>query len=113
MRPPLRTAPDELRQMVRCVQLYYRAQRHHNEIARELGLSSSKVSRLLKRAVAEGMVRVEIELPGLDQQCDCGHRDYFGDATKAVHGLRRRKDLGGHVRIARRPAPDELSVDGH
>jgi deoxyribonucleoside regulator len=49
--------------MVRCVQLYYRAQRHQNEIARELGLSSSKVSRLLKRAFAEGLVRVEIELP--------------------------------------------------
>lgn len=58
-----RTDHDELRQMVRCVQLYYRAQRHQNEIARELGLSSSKVSRLLKRAVADGMVRVEIELP--------------------------------------------------
>ena len=55
--------PDEIRQMVRCVQLYYRAQRHQNEIARELGLSSSKVSRLLKRAFAEGLVRVEIELP--------------------------------------------------
>ncbi|MBI3456033.1 MAG: hypothetical protein HY002_09645 [Candidatus Rokubacteria bacterium] len=54
---------DELRQMVRCVQLYYRAQRHQNEIARELGMSTSKVSRLLKRAFTEGMVRVEIELP--------------------------------------------------
>jgi len=54
---------DEVRQLVRCVQLYYRAQRHQNEIARELGMSSSKVSRLLKRAVAEGMVRVELELP--------------------------------------------------
>ena len=38
---------DEMRQMVRCVQLYYRAQRHQNEIARELSMSSSKVSRLL------------------------------------------------------------------
>jgi DNA-binding transcriptional regulator LsrR (DeoR family) len=55
--------PDEVRQMVRCVQLYYRAQRHQNEIARELGLSSSKVSRLLKRAFSEGLVRVEVELP--------------------------------------------------
>jgi len=54
---------EELRQMVRCVQLYYRAQRHQNEIAQELGMSSSKVSRLLKRAFAEGLVRVEIELP--------------------------------------------------
>jgi DNA-binding transcriptional regulator LsrR (DeoR family) len=55
--------PDEIRQMVRCVQLHYRAQRHQKEIARELGLSSSKVSRLLKRAFADGLVRVEIELP--------------------------------------------------
>jgi DNA-binding transcriptional regulator LsrR (DeoR family) len=55
--------PDEIRQMVRCVQLHYRAQRHQKEIARELGLSSSKVSRLLKRAFDEGLVRVEIELP--------------------------------------------------
>jgi deoxyribonucleoside regulator len=63
MRPQRGAEPDEIRQMVRCVQLYYRAQRHQNEIARELGLSSSKVSRLLKRAFAEGLVRVEIELP--------------------------------------------------
>lgn len=49
--------------MVRCVQLYYRSQRHQNEIAKELGMSSSKVSRLLKRAFSEGVVRVEIELP--------------------------------------------------
>jgi deoxyribonucleoside regulator len=63
MRPRKAPEQDELRQLVRCVQLYYRAQRHQNEIARELGLSSSKVSRLLKRAFAEGIVRVEIELP--------------------------------------------------
>jgi deoxyribonucleoside regulator len=63
MRPERGIPPDEVRQMVQCVQLYYRAQRHQNEIARELGLSSSKVSRLLKRAFAEGLVRVEIELP--------------------------------------------------
>jgi DNA-binding transcriptional regulator LsrR (DeoR family) len=63
MRPRRDGQPDEIRQMVRCVQLHYRAQRHQKEIARELGLSSSKVSRLLKRAFAEGLVRVEIELP--------------------------------------------------
>jgi deoxyribonucleoside regulator len=61
--PPRGAEPDEVRQMVRCVQLYYRAQRHQKEIARELGLSSSKVSRLLKRAFSDGLVRVEIELP--------------------------------------------------
>jgi deoxyribonucleoside regulator len=63
MRPRRADQPDEIRQMVRCVQLHYRAQRHQKEIARELGLSSSKVSRLLKRAFADGLVRVEIELP--------------------------------------------------
>ena len=63
MRPRRGGQPDEIRQMVRCVQLHYRDQRHQKEIARELGLSSSKVSRLLKRAFAEGLVRVEIELP--------------------------------------------------
>jgi deoxyribonucleoside regulator len=63
MRPQRDGQPDEIRQMVRCVQLHYRDQRHQKEIARELGLSSSKVSRLLKRAFAEGLVRVEIELP--------------------------------------------------
>ncbi len=63
MRAQRGAQPDEIRQMVRCVQLHYRAQRHQKEIARELGLSSSKVSRLLKRAFAEGLVRVEIELP--------------------------------------------------
>jgi DNA-binding transcriptional regulator LsrR (DeoR family) len=63
MRPERGAQPDEVRQMVRCVQLFYRAQRHQKEIARELGLSSSKVSRLLKRAFVEGLVRFEIELP--------------------------------------------------
>jgi deoxyribonucleoside regulator len=63
MRPRQGGQPDEIRQMVRCVQLHFRAQRHQKEIARELGLSSSKVSRLLKRAFADGLVRVEIELP--------------------------------------------------
>lgn len=49
--------------MVRCLELHYGQQRHQNEIARALGLSSSKVSRLLKRALAEGLVRVELDLP--------------------------------------------------
>jgi len=54
---------QELRQMVQCLELYYREQRHQKEIAKALGLSSSKVSRLLKRAFAEGWIRVELDLP--------------------------------------------------
>jgi DNA-binding transcriptional regulator LsrR (DeoR family) len=49
--------------MVQCLELYYRHQKHQREIAETLGLSSSKVSRLLKRAFAEGLFRVELDLP--------------------------------------------------
>jgi len=54
---------QELRQMVQCLELYYRQQKHQKEIARVLGVSSSKVSRLLKRAFADGLIRVELDLP--------------------------------------------------
>jgi len=54
---------QELRQMVQCLELYYRQQKHQKEIAKTLGVSSSKVSRLLKRAFADGLIRVELDLP--------------------------------------------------
>jgi deoxyribonucleoside regulator len=56
--------PDakEMNLMVRCVQLFYRHQRQQREIAQMLAISTSKVSRLLKRAYAEGIVRVDIDL---------------------------------------------------
>ncbi len=49
--------------MVQCLELYYRQQKHQKEIAEVLGLSSSKVSRLLKRAFDHGLIRVELDLP--------------------------------------------------
>ncbi len=49
--------------MVQCLELYYRQQKHQKEIAEALGVSSSKVSRLLKRAFEEGLIRVELDLP--------------------------------------------------
>jgi DNA-binding transcriptional regulator LsrR (DeoR family) len=49
--------------MVQCLELYYRQQKHQKEIAQALGISSSKVSRLLKRAFGEGLIRVELDLP--------------------------------------------------
>lgn len=54
---------QELKQVVHCVQLYYRHQKQQREIAQQLGISTSKVSRLLKRAYHEGIVRVHINLP--------------------------------------------------
>ncbi len=56
-------SPRELRQMVQCLELYYRQQKQQKEIAEALGVSSSKVSRLLKRAFEEGLIRVELDLP--------------------------------------------------
>jgi DNA-binding transcriptional regulator LsrR (DeoR family) len=57
------SSPTELRQMVQCLELHYRQQKPQKEIARALGVSTSKVSRLLKRAFEEGLIRVELDLP--------------------------------------------------
>src|SRR5262245_61609305 len=55
--------PGESRQMVQCLELYYRQARSQKDIARTLGVSAATVSRLLKRAFDEGLVRVELDLP--------------------------------------------------
>jgi DNA-binding transcriptional regulator LsrR (DeoR family) len=106
-----RTDPDELRQMVRCVQLYYRAQRHQNEIARELGLSSSKVSRLLKRAVADGMVRVEIELPKRPR-LETALVDRFGLRDAVVIPTGETRDLKQDLGVAAARYFERMAADG-
>jgi len=53
----------ELRLMVQCLELYYRQGRSQKDIAAALGVSAATVSRLLKRAMDEGLVRVELDLP--------------------------------------------------
>jgi DNA-binding transcriptional regulator LsrR (DeoR family) len=53
----------ELRQLVQCLELYYRRGRSQKDIARALGVSAATVSRLLKRAYDQGFVRVELDLP--------------------------------------------------
>jgi DNA-binding transcriptional regulator LsrR (DeoR family) len=57
------TAPIELRLLVQCLQLYYRQGQSQKDIAVSLGVSPATVSRLLKRAFDEGLVRVELDLP--------------------------------------------------
>src|SRR5919201_3653814 len=54
---------SELRQMVQCLELYYRQAQSQKDIARALGVSAATVSRLLKRAHDDGLVRVELDLP--------------------------------------------------
>ena len=53
----------ERRQLVQCLQLYYRDGRSQKDIAVALGVSAATVSRLLKRAFDDGLVRVELDLP--------------------------------------------------
>ena len=49
--------------MVQCLELHYRQGRPQKEVAKILGVSAATVSRLLKRAFDEGLVRVELDLP--------------------------------------------------
>jgi DNA-binding transcriptional regulator LsrR (DeoR family) len=53
----------ELRLTVQCLELYYRQGQSQKDIARTLGVSAATVSRLLKRAHDDGLVRVELDLP--------------------------------------------------
>ncbi|MGH7278830.1 MAG: sugar-binding transcriptional regulator [Candidatus Rokuibacteriota bacterium] len=55
--------PPELRQTVECLELYYRQGKSQKDIAETLGVSAATVSRLLKRAFDDGLVRVELDLP--------------------------------------------------
>jgi DNA-binding transcriptional regulator LsrR (DeoR family) len=57
----------EVRQMVQCLELYYRQARSQKDIAKSLGVSAATVSRLLKRAMDEGLVRVELDLPRTEE----------------------------------------------
>jgi len=56
---------EELKQMVRCVQLFFSHHKQQGEIAQKLGIHQSKVSRLLKRALDEGLYSVELRVPTL------------------------------------------------
>jgi len=53
--------------MVQCLELYYRQGRSQKDIALALGVSAATVSRLLKRAFDDGLVRVELDLPRTEQ----------------------------------------------
>src|SRR5215510_14354661 len=57
----------ELRQMVQCLELYYRHAKSQKDIATALGVSAATVSRLLKRAFDDGLVRMELDLPRTEE----------------------------------------------
>src|SRR3989440_5222367 len=57
----------ETRQMAQCLELYYKQGRSQKDIAVALGVSAATVSRLLKRAMDDGLVRVELDLPRTEE----------------------------------------------
>ena len=70
---------DELRMMLRVAQLYYEGKLKQAQISEQLHVSQATVSRLLKRAEAEGVVRVSIAVPrGTYPQFEDGLRQRYG-----------------------------------
>ena len=70
---------DELRMMLRVAQLYYEGELKQAQISEQLHVSQATVSRLLKRAEAEGVVRVSIAVPrGTYPQFEDGLRQRYG-----------------------------------
>ncbi|MFQ5896655.1 MAG: sugar-binding transcriptional regulator [Candidatus Methylomirabilia bacterium] len=100
--------------MIQCLELHYRHRKHQKEIAKALGLSSSKVSRLLKRAFAEGWIRVELDLPQ-NPRLEASLVERFGlrDAVVIPAGSEGelRRDLGAAAaRYFERVAANGISV---
>lgn len=85
--PPHRRG--ELRQLVQCLELYYRQGKSQKDVAETLGVSAATVSRLLKRAFDDGLVRVELDLPRT-QELEAGliERRGLRDAVVIVAGGR-------------------------
>ncbi len=54
---------DELRTMTKIARLYYEQEMRQSAIAQRLNLSQATISRFLKRAQAEGIVRISVNMP--------------------------------------------------
>ena len=75
--------------MVQCLELYYRRARSQKDIAAALGVSAATVSRLLKRAFDEGLVRVELDLPRTEElETELAKRFGLRDAVVVASGGR-------------------------
>src|SRR3989442_538085 len=87
----------ELRLMVQCLELYYRQGRSQKDIAAALGVSAATVSRLLQRAMDEGLGRVELDLPPAPE-LETALAERFGLRDAVVVGAGRRSGRTGRGR---------------
>lgn len=72
---------DEMRLMAKVARLYYEAGLRQTEITERLNIHQSTVSRLLRRAEQEGIVRITLNLPS-------GLHPELEDALQAAYDLR-------------------------
>jgi DNA-binding transcriptional regulator LsrR (DeoR family) len=91
--------PGELKQMVQCLELYYRQSQSQKDVAETLGVSPATVSRLLKRAVDEGLVRVELDLPRT-QELEIALVQRFGLREAVVVAAGGRGDIREELGVA-------------
>jgi deoxyribonucleoside regulator len=110
----VKTAPltsRELRQTVHCLELYYRQSRSQKDIARALGISAPTVSRLLKRAFDEGLVRVELDLPRREQ-LEAGLVERFGLRDAVVVAAGGRGDVKEELGTAAAAYFEKIAANG-
>ena len=97
--------------MVRCLELYYRQGQSQKHIAAALGVSAATVSRLLKRAFDEGLVRVELDLPRTEQlETELVQR--FGLREAVVVAAGGRGDLREELGVAAAAYFEKIAANG-
>src|SRR5215470_10831739 len=101
----------EVRQMVQCLELYYKQGRSQKDIAVALGVSAATVSRLLKRAMDEGLVRVELDLPRTEE-LESGLVQTYGLREAVVVASGGRGDLRAELGAAAAAYFEKIAENG-
>src|SRR5467141_1979414 len=101
----------ELRQTVHCLELYYRQSKSQKDIASSLGVSAATVSRLLKRAFDEGLVRVELDLPRREE-LEAALTERFGLRDAVVVAAGGRGDLKEELGTAAAAYFEKIASNG-
>jgi DNA-binding transcriptional regulator LsrR (DeoR family) len=97
--------------MVQCLELYYRQGRSQKDIAQSLGVSAATVSRLLKRAFDDGLVRVELDLPRT-QELEAALIDRFGLRDAVVVAAGGRGDVREELGVAAAAYFEKVAANG-
>jgi DNA-binding transcriptional regulator LsrR (DeoR family) len=97
--------------MVQCLELYYRQGRSQKDVAAALGVSAATVSRLLKRAFDEGLVRVELDLPRT-QELETALVERFGLRDAVVVAVGGRGDVKEELGVAAAAYFEKVAASG-